>query len=95
MKLSELERCLTLLLGAARDAGIDEVAAEVDGYWTIVSPEWRDVYAAQPPEPAVGSFADDEAELSKILDDRGRASAVDFERAAHLLRLLSDRLAER
>ena len=47
-----------------------------------------------PPTPGVGSFSDDEEELSKLLASPERASAVDLERLAHLLRLLSDQMTE-
>lgn len=92
MTIVELERCVALLLEMARRRGIDEVVPpNVDGYWTVTSPAWTQVY--QTPQPAVGSFSDDEQELQKVLRDPSRGSAVDLERAAHLLRLLSDQLA--
>jgi hypothetical protein len=47
----------------------------------------------QEPKPSIGSFVDDESELKKLLDDPSRASAVDLDRVAHLLKLLSHLLA--
>jgi hypothetical protein len=92
VKVSELEECLAVLMEMVRERGIIEIASKVDGYLTVTSPEWRDVYVDPSPTPAVGSFSDDADELCKVLIDPARASAVDLERAAHLLRLLSDQL---
>ena len=92
MKVADLEKCLTMLLQVALDRGVDEIVLpKDDGYWTVTSPEWRDAY--QVPEPALGSFADDEAELLTILAEPKRASAVDLERIAHMIRLLSDQIS--
>ena len=92
MTLDELEKCLNITLKRAREMGVSEIGPqESDGYWTVTSPNWRDVYSD--PEPAVGSLADDEANLYKLIVDPGRASSVDLERLAHLLRALSDELA--
>lgn len=92
MTLDELEKCLTIVLNHARERGVIEIGPQgSDGYWTVTSPKWRDVYSD--PEPAVGSLADDEATLYKLIEDPCRASSVDFERLAHLLRALSDELA--
>jgi len=92
MTLDELEKCLSIVLKRARDMGITEIGPhESDGYWTVTSPDWRDVYSD--PEPAVGSLSDDESMLSKLIDDPRRASSVDADRISHLLRALSDKLA--
>ena len=92
MKVADLEKCVAILTRLARERGVDEVVApDGDLYWTITAPEWTRVY--EQPKPAVGSFSDDEQELTKMLTDPSRASAVDFERVAHLLRALSDQLA--
>ena len=92
MKIADLERCVAILARLARERGWDEVSpSDSDAYWTVTAPAWTKIY--EEPDPAVGSFADDEAQLLRMLDDPTRASAVDLERVAHLLRLLSDRLA--
>lgn len=92
MKVTDLEKCVGILSRLALDRGVNEVVPpESDGYWTITAPEWTRVY--EDPEPSVGSFADDEAELTKMLENPERASSVDLERVAHLLRRLSDQLA--
>ena len=92
MKLNDLEICICILLRLARERGIDEVTLpEKDGYWVVTAPEWTNVY--EDPQLAVGSFSDDAAELRKILADNERASSVDLERVASLLRRLSDQLA--
>lgn len=84
----------TYPLRKAEEQGLSEVTAPHDGYLTITSPDWRDIYADPPPTPGVGSFSDDEEELTKLLASPERASAVDLERLAHLLRLLSDQMTE-
>lgn len=94
MKVSELSKCLAVLMEMVRERGVVEVASETDLYWTVTSPEWRDFNVDVPPELGVGSFVDDAEELRKLLEDPARASAVDLERAAHLLLLLSDQLVE-
>jgi hypothetical protein len=47
----------------------------------------------EPVTPAVGSLDDDMTELRKLLADPDRASAVDFDRIAAILKLLSAKLA--
>jgi hypothetical protein len=94
MKTSELEKCLSILLRTAVEKGIEDVEPEHDGYWTVTAPAWRNVYVDPPPTPSVGSFSDDEEELRKLIASPDRVSAVDFERVSHLLRLLSDKLAD-
>jgi hypothetical protein len=93
MQLSELRQCVSLLLRVAEERGVTEIASPQDGYWTVVSPGWRDVYVDPAPSPGVGSFSDDEDNLRELLLSPERASAVDLERASHLLRLLADQLA--
>jgi hypothetical protein len=83
---------VSILARLARERGVDEVVLpEADGYWTITAPGWTQIY--EEPKPSVGSFCDDEEELKKMLADPERASSVDLERVAHLLRRLSDQLA--
>ncbi len=65
---------------------------EIDGYWTVVSSEWRDIYS-EPQQLGVGSVSDDEAELTRLIEDPGRFSGVDLERIAHLLCVVSDKLS--
>jgi hypothetical protein len=93
MTVAELRSCIEVLLLHAQARGINEVGCpDDDHYWTVTSTDWRRIY--EDPKPAVGSFVDDKAELRKLLNDPSRASAVDLERAANLLRLLSDRIVE-
>jgi hypothetical protein len=93
MTLVELRSCIELLLRHAAARGVREIGVpEPDHYWTVSSPDWRRIY--DEPKPSVGSFADDAAELVKLLRDPSRASAVDLDRVASLLRLLSDTLAD-
>jgi len=90
--IDEFERCLSLLLALARSRGLKEVAAGPrDYYWTVVGPEW--VEMTKEPKLAVGSLDDDVSELGKLLEEPGRASSIDFDRAAALLRLISNDLA--
>jgi len=91
MKLDDLEKCVRILIRLAADRGVEDVRPEGDGYWTVTTPEWTRIY--DEPKPAIGSFSDDEEELRKMLADPERASSVDLERVAHVLRLLSDQLA--
>lgn len=92
MKVTDLEKCVSILARLARERGVEEVVPpDSDGYWTVTAPAWTDVY--EEPKPAVGSFSDDEEELKKMLANPERASSVDLERVAHLLRRLSDQLA--
>jgi hypothetical protein len=92
MKVTDLEKCMSILTRLALERGVDEVVPPPeDGYWTITAPAWTQVY--EEPKPGVGSFSDDEEELMKMLANPERASSVDLERVAHLLRRLSDQLA--
>lgn len=91
MKVTDLEKCIAILLEVARRRGVSEIALPAnDGYWTITSQEWTRIY--EQPTPGVGSFSDDEQQLLMMLEDPTGASAVDLERVAHLLCLLSDQL---
>ena len=94
MTVDELQECIAILLRLAAQRGVKDLDLAGDLYWTMSSPEWRDVYAEPTPKPAVGSLVDDEAELKKLLSQPDRASGVDLERAAHLLLRLSDQLVE-
>ena len=92
MKVTDLEKCVSILVRLALERGVEEIALpHDDGYWTVTAPEWTRIY--EEPKPAVGSFSDDEEQLSEMLANPERASSVDLERAAHLLRRLSDQLA--
>lgn len=92
MTLAQIRACIDLLLAHAESQGISEIAVPaIDHYWTITSQDWRKPY--EEPAPGAGSFSDDDAELVKLLHTPTRASAVDLERVASLLRLLSDQLA--
>lgn len=91
MTVDELERCIGRLLAHLRSGGITTVdTGPYDYYWTVISPEWLDMEGS--PELAVGSLVDDLAELQKLQLEPGRASAVDLDRVAAILRLLSDQL---
>ena len=92
MTVAQLEKCTKALFALARARGITEIASEDDGYWTVTSPDWRDMY--REPTPGVGSFCDDESGLTAMLQNPDRAGSVDFERVAHYLRLLSDQLSD-
>ncbi len=92
MTVAELEVCLRILFDHARSVGLERVElGDLDLYWTISSADSLTIY--QEPKPSIGSFVDDESELKKLLDDPSRASAVDLDRVAHLLKLLSHLLA--
>jgi hypothetical protein len=90
--IDDLEGCIFKLLALARARGIQEVGLRgEDSYWTVPSPEWLEM--KQQPALAVGSLADDLAELEKLVAHPERASSIDLDRAAAALRLLSDRLS--
>lgn len=91
MTLAELEQCVHILLRHAASWGVGEVPGDRDYYWTVGSPDWLTV--PDDPEVGIGSFADDEAELRKLLADPARAAATDLDRVAHLLKLVSERIA--
>lgn len=93
MTFAEIRSCIDLLLAHAEARGFSEVTPPaIDHYWTIPAPDWRMPYSE--PTLGAGSFADDETQLAKLRRDASRASAVDLERMASLLRLLSDQLVE-
>ncbi|RKH06287.1 hypothetical protein D7V97_22725 [Corallococcus sp. CA053C] len=92
MTLEQLERTLALLFEHARSRGVVQVDLETrDYYWNVPSPEWVDTTGQ--PELVVGSLHDDAAELEKMLDAPERASAVDLDRVAAMLRAISDQIA--
>jgi hypothetical protein len=92
MTLTELEHCVRIVMRHAANSGITDIVPEgKDLYWTVSSPDWLEIYKA--PNPSVGSFDDDEAELQKLITDEARVSSVDLVRVAHLLRLVSDQLS--
>ena len=69
MKVADLENCVAILTRLARERGVDDIVPpDSDLYWTITAPEWTRVY--QQPKPAVGSFSDDDQELTKMLANR-------------------------
>lgn len=91
MTMDEIQRCLSLLLEHASRQGLTGIdAGNVDFYWTMTSEDW--LVADIEPKPAVGSLHDDIAELKRLLTDPDRASSVDLDRLASILRLLSDHL---
>lgn len=92
MTLEALEQCISQLLALARSRGIEEVdTRERDYYWNVPSPEWVDM--TKQPQLTVGSLDDDLVELNKLRTQPERASSVDFDRVAAMLRLLSDKLS--
>lgn len=93
MNLEDIEHCFHVLMGHLRQKGVTQLdLKDRDLYWTIVSPDWLSIY--DEPNPSVGSLRDDHEELVKLLRDPSRASAVDLERLAHLLKYLSDELVK-
>lgn len=92
MTIEDLEKCILRLLRVARSRGIEKIDLGArDYYWNVPGPEWVDM--TKEPKLAVGSLDDDVSELIKLLNEPDRASAVDLERAAALLRLISDDLS--
>lgn len=80
-----------MLLELARARGVRKLdAGPHDSYWNVPAPEWVDM--SKEPPLTVGSLDDDLSELRKLLQEPERASSVDLERAAALLRLLSEQL---
>ncbi|WP_426746450.1 hypothetical protein VZQ01_41825 [Myxococcus faecalis] len=92
MTLDELEQCISQLLALARSRGIERLdTGKRDYYWNVPSPEWVDM-TKQPPL-TVGSLDDDLVELDKLRAQPERAASVDLDRAAAMLRLISDELS--
>lgn len=92
ISLDELAECFRILCSHAKSRGVTAVEPGNDDlYWSVGSPDWRKIH--QDPAPGVGSFADDASELKKLLADPGRASAVDLDRLASMLRVISDSVA--
>lgn len=92
MTIDELEKCILRLLSLARSRGVVNIdPGSRDYYWNVPAPAWVDM--TKEPKLAVGSLEDDVSELSKLLDNPDRASAVDLDRAAVLLRMISDDLS--
>ncbi|AKF86108.1 hypothetical protein MFUL124B02_21520 [Myxococcus fulvus 124B02] len=92
MTIEELEQCISRLLALARSRGIEKIdTGKHDSYWNVPSPEWVDM--TKQPELSVGSLDDDLAELHKLRAQPDRASSVDLDRAAAMLRLISDELS--
>jgi len=90
--IDELETCISRLLALARSRGIREIdTASRDEYWRVTGSEWMNI--AEEPTLALGSLREDVAELTKVQEDPGRASAVDLERVAALLYVIADDLA--
>lgn len=92
MTIDEFEKCILRLLSLARSRGVVKIdTGSRDYYWNVPAPAWVDM--TKEPKLAVGSLDDDVAELSKLLDEPDRASAVDLDRAAAVLHLISDDLS--
>ena len=92
MTIDELERCISQLLALARSRGIEKIdTGKRDYYWSVPSPEWVDM--TKQPQLTVGSLDDDLAELNKLRAEPERASSVDLDRAAAMLRLISEELS--
>lgn len=89
LSLQNLRTCLHHVSKMLQDRGIEEVTNGADDfYWTVDSDTRCDV--SQDPEINVGSLIDDIAELQKLLAEPSRASVVDLERLASVLRYLAD-----
>ncbi len=92
MKVDDLEACLSQLFSMVRARGVQAIdLRQLDYYWRVGSPEWLDMH--HDPKLVVGSLWDDALELKNLLADPDRASAVDLDRVAALLRVLSDQLS--
>lgn len=88
MTFEEIQRCISILLEYVSRQGVSSLdVCNADLYWTMTSEDW--LVKDTEPKPAVGSLHDDIAELKQLLDEPGRASSVDLDRLASLLRLLS------
>ena len=93
MSLDEIEACVLLLIQHARLRGLTHVdSTKYDLYWDIPSDEWVDL--AKDPKVATGSLHDDIFELRNLLSDPSRASVVDMDRMASILRLMSRNLQD-
>lgn len=89
----EIRDGLQILLEHAERQGLSGVdASQADLYWTITSGEW--LVAETEPKPGVGSLHDDIQELKRLLREPTRASAVDVNRLANVLHLLSVQLSD-
>lgn len=93
MSLDEIEACVSMLMQHARSRGVTHVdSASHDFYWTTLSDEWVDL--GKVPRVATGSLHDDILELRKLLSEPSRASVVDMDRVASVMRLLSQVLQD-
>ena len=91
LSLQEIQECLHLVLEHAARQGLPGIdASRVDLYWTLTSGEW--LVADTDPKPGVGSLHDDIHELKRLLNEPHHASAVDVDRLANVLHLLSVQL---
>jgi hypothetical protein len=91
--LDEIERCAQVLIAHARKRGLTSVdASDVDMYWTTTDEDWF-VQVSGTPTLAVGSLSDDIAELKQLADDPKRATIVDLDRLASVIRLMSCQLS--
>lgn len=93
ISLDELESYLRLAISHARLLGVTEVRLEERDYYLTFGDE-RFVMGDQP-RAAIGSLYDDFAELKKLLIEPARVSAVDLDRLAEALHLLSDIVCRR
>lgn len=93
MKILELRECFDILLHHVEVVhGVKELAIEsCDYYWSVSPAQWLSMDAK--PELVVGSLVDDVNELKKLISNPDRASAVDIDRTASLLRFLSDQIS--
>lgn len=93
LTLDELETCLFSVLAMLRSRGIEFAETDRrDFYWSVLSGDWLDFQ--KEPDIAVGSLDDDVQGLRRLLSDPSGASAIDLERLAAVLKLLSEDLVE-
>ncbi|MGV3624040.1 MAG: hypothetical protein ACO1OB_24700 [Archangium sp.] len=88
MNIDDLELCAAHVFRAARLRGVTAVDPGIhDLYWVVYSSDWTSM--AREPARGVGSVRGDVLEIGKLIDAPERASAVDCDRLASLLRVLS------
>ncbi len=93
MQLSkdELEQCVGRLFAMLEARGFVGVeTADRNFYWHVLSEEWVDQRRC--PEPGVGSLLEDVKHLKMLLAKEVEPSALDLERVAAILKLISDDL---
>lgn len=67
-----------------------DIQIEDDYYWIVLPPDWTK-FSSEEPSVAVGSFLDDWETMRRLRDGDQPVSFVDYDRAAALLRYISER----